>query len=97
MTIAKLWTIDIDSQKLRHQSGLLLRIEGDINDPMGIVPLVIPSHISPLDIATLIREGVEYCREYKVVSRSRPILSLRKSRVQPLRNSSASSLNVSPH
>jgi hypothetical protein len=82
MIISNLWSIDEGDNKLSHQSGLLFKIEGDINDPMGIDPLVIPSHFSPLEIAALIREGVEFCREYRVVVQPRNILSLNKVRAR---------------
>ncbi|MFT6914998.1 MAG: hypothetical protein ACJAWL_001297 [Motiliproteus sp.] len=95
MAIANLWSMNEDDKKLSHQSGLLFKIDGDINDPMGIDPLVIPSHFGSLDLAALIREGVEYCREYQVAVQSRPILSVSKAGAQRAFDSSATGINIS--
>lgn len=56
------WIINNSKQLLRHYSGLHLKIEGDMQDPEEIILVNIPENISSLNLATLIREGVELCK-----------------------------------
>jgi len=58
------WELDPYLRLLRHSSGLCLTISGPINDPNEVMPMVIPHAVSPGDLVTLLREGVEFCRHY---------------------------------
>ena len=62
MNDANSWAINSKNKIISHYSGLLLQIEGDMTGPEGIIPIDIPTSLTPKEIAGLIREGVEICR-----------------------------------
>lgn len=55
------WQVDVLRRVVAHPSGLVLRFQGKPGtDYFGCNPLVIPENLSPLELARLIRLGVEY-------------------------------------
>ena len=59
------WNVDTLHQRIWHESGLSLKILGELHEPDEVVPLVIPDQLSARRLVALIREGVELCRDYR--------------------------------
>ena len=74
------WSIDVNSKKLKHHSGLLLQVEGEMSDPDEIIPLFIPGSLTPVTMVRLIREGATLSRNYKMPEQTRPLLKLSECR-----------------
>ncbi len=69
------WTLDLAKQQVTHCSGLQLQIEGSLKDPSAITTVKIPAELDGLTLVRLIRQGTEFCRQY------RPAISNRSSSV----------------
>lgn len=80
------WQFLPESKELKHLSGLTLLVEGPLKEPTAIMPAHIPTEMNALELARLIREGMEYCRqaphqlttENVTTTKKRPVLSLKR-------------------
>src|SRR5690625_7220915 len=52
------WDVDLTQQRAQHHSGFSLQVDGDPRDPSGVVPSGAPEHLSAVDPALLLREGM---------------------------------------
>jgi len=53
------WTIDMVQQRAQHHTGFSVQVEGDPKDPSGVVPGRAPEHLSAVEQAQLLREGMD--------------------------------------
>ena len=82
------WELDRPTMQVKHSSGLCLQIEGRFSEPSAVIPVSVPRDISAPALATLIRQGADYCRKQKEQDirpqkperpkPTRPVLSLKK-------------------
>ena len=64
------WELDRSTMQVKHSSGLCLQIEGRISEPSAVVPVSVPKDTSPHLLASLIRQGTEFCRQYQTAKKS---------------------------
>lgn len=53
------WDIDLTQQRAQHHTGFSVQVEGDPKDPSSVAPGPAPAHLSAVDQAQLLREGME--------------------------------------
>lgn len=53
------WDVDLAAGEARHESGCVVRVEGDPANPSSVDPTNFPKSLSFLDQARLLRCGVE--------------------------------------
>lgn len=73
------WTLDLAKQQVTHSSGLQLQIEGSLKDPSAITTLKVPAELDGLTLVRLIRQGTEFCRQYRATVSSRSSSSSKSS------------------
>ena len=54
------WVVNLATGTATHESGFLLKVEGDPRDPSAISPSNFPSNLPYVDQARLMRCGVEF-------------------------------------
>lgn len=78
------WHYSPANKQLTHSSGVCLEVQSVGPEPQNISPLHIPGELNALQLAKLIREGMDYYREVqqdrlktmKKPTGKRPILRL---------------------
>ena len=53
------WSVDFLEQTLRHVTGMIIIVEGEMTHPYGVTPAKIPSQLTPLDQARLLRHAMQ--------------------------------------
>jgi hypothetical protein len=54
------WVVDLAAGTVTHESGFIVRIEGDPRDPTEVNPNHFPANLSFVEQARLMRCGVEF-------------------------------------
>lgn len=52
------WDVDVAQQRARHHTGFSVQVEGDPRDPSSVAPRGAPEHLSAVEQAQLLREGM---------------------------------------